>query len=561
MRVPGIPGQQVAEAPLPSFTAQDPYAKRANPLVPVQGMLEEMNKAREVADTARVEEQLNALRRRQIGLTEEYQQQKGKNVTPGADGKTFTDKYMEQFNEATGDLNKQLTKSQQALFTKRAALVGTEFMSGVANHEGAELLQHQANTHADTIEMEAQNSGSTVGDPKAQALAQARIDTAVSELAKLKGLSDTGTALMRQKAYDNYHTNIVSKLVDKGDLAAAQSYLLQNAGDMSPDQTGKLQDYVDKKGAILEANTAVDKVWAEPALDYAGKAAAIRAAFATKPDSMHAALQALAQRKQEYDVAQDEAAGSVWDMVTGLNKDVPRRSFLAAQATPQWAKLDGAQRRKFEREYASDQRAKAAGGPSPAQQVGQYATFNAFMEHPDQLLAMKPGQISALTGVIGEDLVKRLFDEHARLVKAPDKLTEAKMDASQFKTIAAEYGVKSSGKLNETQLARLGQLRTRTMDVISVKQRQLKRELNDQEKEEVLRSEFKQIPTRTGEGFLSNMMPSLGKSKYAFEVGGANEIGASDDEKERAYNYLKANNAEPTIENMWAMIEHLRSGQ
>lgn len=56
------------------------------------------------------------------------------------------------------------------------------------------------------------------------------------------------------------------------------------------------------------------------------------------------------------------------------------------------------------------------------------------------------------------------------------------------------------------------------------------------------------------------MRPSvLGKPKYAFQIEGAYEIGATDEEKERAYNHLVNNNAPTTPENMWAMIEFLRN--
>lgn len=549
IRVPDVPEPRVALRPLSSTNYAMTAQAKVGSLSGLSEPLHKLKAAAEVADNLRVEEQVNALRRKQIELTNAYAQQLGKNVLPDAEGKTFTEKQQEQFDSAATELGNNLVGAQKELFTRRSALLANEFRSGVAAHEAKQLSAHDKSVKLDTITLETDAAKADWKDPNKMALHNTRVLGAVDGLAASQGLDATGKELLRQDAMTKMHLGVLGSAARSGDIAFAKDYLLQHGDDLSQEAREKAQEFIDNKEAVLRVNSTVDAVWADGALNYEQKAAKIRDSFADNPDAQKDAIQELGQRRQQHDVAQGEAYGSVWDMISGLNPKVRRMSLSNIKTTQAWDSLDGEQRKKFVSDYEAYTR-RNEGRSTPEDNLNKAIATIHLMDNPRGLLAKSDEELKGMVGVLGASNVLSLIERKrsiaSGLANQEEKLRRAELDVQQFKSIATDSGILKK-KMKNNDIVQYERLRLATNDAITAQQQKLGRMLTPDEQEPIIRKLLVAVAVKSIWG---------GRTKPAFQVT-LEDLPITDAVKTRAIGFLRGNGKLVTPEAVMAVAAEM----
>lgn len=558
MKVPDAPLPSVSLNPLPEFKVPVVYAPRVNPgealAQPVATMLDAKNQA----DSVMIEEQLNNLQAQKNSLQTEAASRLGGNVLPTLEHGTFVDEYMTKFNAAASKLGTNLRdKRQQLFFQKRADLIGSTFRNVLDAHEKDQMQVYADGVDKGTIETESKNAVQNIGSSQDLSIGQMRIKAAVDSMATRHGWAPEMKDWESRKAMSQFHASVLGSALQSGKLEFAKTYLDQHADEVTPEIQAEVRGYVDDQERFRRVDDAVDEVDASP-LNYADKAQRLRDLFRNDEKGQKEAINELRARREQRDVARAENIGAIWDMKTGLNGQ-PRRSLREIMQTPAWMDLSGTERKSLARDFEADDR-RNEGRETPADAVRKYAAYLKITDDPRALVNASDQEIiGKCMGVLGEGLTKKLLEDKRRIAKNQDELNQATIENQEFKDLAREYGLKVDGTLTSEDQATLGLLRVRVRDAIRHKQQATGKALDQGQKEAEMRNLLKQVPTRKPGGPLSSAL--TGDTKHAFQFDGSYEIGATDDEKARAYQYLVRNGAQTTPANMWTMIQAMRGVQ
>ena len=521
----------------------------------VAGALGEISKDKEHFENLQAEEGMNAGEVAAEEIFGEASQVVGGNVIQ-KDSQTFANAYLGKFEEKVSKIAGGMNRGAARVFQKRVALIRDRLSVKLASHEGRQLEVYADGVDTGTIALETENAVKNMGHMDLMAGSLVRIEGAVDSMAQRKGWSPEREAVERQKTMGAFHGAIIGAALDAGKLNYAKDYLDQHGKEMDPDALDKARNILDGETRFRKVNTSVDQVDAS-GKTFSEKAQMLRDIFKDDDQGQKAAIAELHARKVQQDVSRDEALGRLWDFWSGLNGG-KRMSLHDIQKTPEWGSLDGTARKNLARDFESDAR-RNEGKETPAEAVAKYATYLRALDDPGGLMKSSDQEIMGkYTATLGSDLTKKLLAQKRELGNDFNKLRVASIDARQFKDLAREYGLKVDGNLTDSDRAITGALRDRVLDVIRSEQQTTGKELGGDRKEQIIRGLLKQVPTRKPGGPLAS---ALGPAKYAFQLGGAYEIGASDEEKTAAYGYLVRNGAPTTPENMWAMIEAMRGNQ
>jgi hypothetical protein len=512
--------------------------------VPKENPTELLGKAvsfmKQQADTARVTEAANELERKRIEIAKDYTQQLGKNVLP-KDGVSFTDRYMQQYKDRSSELAMDLTPDQQELFNKQATVSGMALQRGVNEHEAQQMMNHSLQQQTDTMQLVLDDAANNYNDAATLGVLQGKMDTSIQTLAQMKGLSDESVKLMTGKAYDQFHTSVIGRYAEKDDIAGARAYTNSHMNELTPDTLTKVNDYLDKKEAILTVTESVNTVWADTSLNLEQKADALRNQFKGKPEAQKAALEDLRERETLRTKQQGVYYGDVWDMVTGLNPNVPTMNFAKIQLTPQWLKLDGDQRAKFLTDWKTYNN-HLTNTLSPQEQADKAIAFSYYMDNPRELLKYSDKEIKTLMPVVGPSYFDDLLRLRGAALKSEAGLSNVTLAADQFKATAEAYGYKGTGKRSQRQIEDYAALQHACINEIAEKQRKYGRPLNDEEQQKIFDKQLSTVVLKTSHFWRGQDEAPL------FKVTNVDDLGYDPAKMEEAKIWLKNNGIKITPE-------------
>jgi soluble lytic murein transglycosylase len=193
---------------------------------------------REEHDDLRVEENINALREKQLDLTLNpqtgYTSQLGKSAIERESGKPLTDEYMGQFQTYTQDLQKGLaTDRQRQKFQQRAAVLGTEFRSGLMRHEGNQIKAYSNQVDDGVFKVEVENAGRNWSDPAAVEIGLTRIDAAIERKRQREGIAAELVTDIRRDVHSLVHKQVLTQALGSKNFQFVEQYLKANASDMN----------------------------------------------------------------------------------------------------------------------------------------------------------------------------------------------------------------------------------------------------------------------------------------------------------------------------------------
>jgi soluble lytic murein transglycosylase-like protein len=183
--------------------------------------------------------------------------------------------------------------------------------------------------------------------------------------------------------------------------------------------------------------------------------------------------------KQYADSFKASASQRQAERVSGVWTNVMNGASMSEiQASPEWAALDGTQKKKLITEINSFRTQPTT--------PGQFAAYADITSDPAKLAAMSNEQVLAMAPQLGNELTTQLLKDRAKL-NTPQDIAEAKYDEDSFKIFASKAGIKvfdSTRKPKDKEAE--GQFRYAVETAMVVRQNQLKRPLSRAEQEEVM---------------------------------------------------------------------------
>jgi len=240
----------------------------------VAGVADALQREADYADELRVEEQVNALRERQLDLTLGQQNGfvnvKGRNVLPGDDGMPLSRRYGQQFDTTVQELEAGLASDRQKqLFRRYAERAGLEFRGALMRHENQEIDAWRKGVVDGVISVEAENAAKNWNNPEAIDLSRGRIDLNIARLREAEGLPADQVYRIRNEAMSRLHSGVLDQMIGNKRLSEASAYLKQYGEEIAADTALKARTLIEKEGDQLYAMNAANRVFqrAAPRID------------------------------------------------------------------------------------------------------------------------------------------------------------------------------------------------------------------------------------------------------------------------------------------------------
>lgn len=523
-----------------------PFAiQRQGPSSVIAKTMDSVNETMQHRAETEAEEALNRTR----ALQAEIQTKASTQIGGNAQG--VAERSLADFDEKTAEISDGMSNQAKALYKKRLGLVRTTMQGALGEHETKEGIRHTVDVAKDVADIEAKQAAANYKNPDELALSRARMAKAADTLSKTLGWDETQTKAYLQKTSNDFHVSVIAGALDAENTGYARDYLGKHEKEMDPAAVAKVKEALEQEDRFQKVTTSVDRVYAEGGT-FAEKSQKLRDIFKDDEKGQKSAIQELHERKRQEDVAHDETIGVLWDMKTGLNGQKPMgiRDIMKTKA---WASLDGEERQKLSRAFESDDKRNAGEGGG-AENIAKFATYLKALDNPEALMKTSDAEIiGKYTGVIGTDLTKKLLIQKREIGNDFNKVRTARIDGTQFKDLAREYGLKVDGTLKDEDRAVLGSLRDKVLDTIAIEQKRAGKELDQDQKEKIVRGLLKKVPTRK-DGWLWDST----EDKPLFQVESFMDLDATDAEKTRALEYLVNAEAPTTPENVWTMIQAMR---
>ncbi len=452
--------------------------------------------------------------RRTVDPQDGFQAVRGGDVLALQDGKDLPTVYAGRLREDIEAIGKRLTNpAQQRMFKLQTEELLTGFQSKVIDHAGAEAVKFRLSTATGTVDTAQKVMALQWGDPDAVAQAQAAIKDQMAEVGRLQGWSRAETLSKTVEALSPGHAAVVSGALQEGRLDFARGYMERISAEMTPADRLRLQQHLKAGDAEVAGSRAADEIWAAdgPGADRSAPVnlfameAEARKRFDGQPEKAKAAIAGLRERAQAFNSTQAEFQASnttaVFRMLDG------GASLARVRTSPQWMELPGAQQRQItlslEQEAAArESRAAAREGRELTrlqreQALSLIQNSDAYLRYgdPEVLAGMSRAQVEALRPTFGLDGTQHLLAKWDALQKAETRL-EARIDKQDFDAIADRMGLKPfDPKKNEEERRALGELQYRVETLIDQQQRQLKRPLSRDEKQQLMQRELARTVT------------------------------------------------------------------
>lgn len=247
---------------------------------------------------------------------------------------------------------------------------------------------------------------------------------------------------------------------------------------------------------------------------------------------------------------QQDLSGTIQEMYRPTLEGGKPMSMAQIKRTPAWTEASPKLRQELMDDY--ERLAKRGDKDDAFTKIAQYANFLAVDDDPKKLAQMSDMQIAAMKKDIGATLVMKLMEAKRSAVKGLDKLENVSLGNTDWKSVAAEAGLKTSGTMSTTQAAKLGKFKDMLQDEVRLSQRRAGKELNQEEKEEIARKLGRKVVLQDNAFWFDQEKP-------LFEVDAADVAKYfTQNEKDQAVNLLVKAGTAATPQNMALMVERIR---
>lgn len=518
------------------------------------------------ADMLRVQDAFTGFENDVTQFIQDAKQIKGRQIIDpktygGEEGQRILDAKMKLFNESMAERTKGLSSKQQQMFQRaaeRKRLLMTEI---IRSHEDGEIhamtqenfeSRHKALT--DQVGTLAVDKGQVNGRALQQGMAD--IEDNLKRWAAFNG-KDPEPALAQARS--GVHSMVIQHLMAANNPKGAEAYFGEHRDALDEKTRLVLGKQINDHILANDVQTRADEISAMgiPLDQQESKAAEI---FKNNPEGLKDLRTELEHRfhvqQQAQRVSTEVNYGELWDMRFPTKPGQKAVGMPEIMRSKQWNALNGEQRNELRAKWeAYARRNEGREQESPEDMVAKYATYKRILDDTKGLAQMDDRQIVALTGILGQDLTKKLLDDKRKAAGNLEDLQKATLTSVPIKELAIEYGIVPTGKFTPEHQARMGLLRNKLIDAIREEQAGSTRELTPERKEEIARNLLVKVKT-SKDGFF----PWSGKvEKPLFQIENVAELDATDEEKSLANQLLAAAMVASTPANVNTMIQAIRA--
>lgn len=475
----------------------------------------------EVAVKAQERENADMLFRAETAITEEYLgwQRQVETDRRGAAARGLTQDAQKWWDESLRKHEGNLgNDAQRALFAQRAQarrLRSIESLSGFENREldRSETESWSAN-RSTTIQL-GQTDPTKVGETVKE------LDRLHRYMGARRGWTPEVVAAGILEDTTALHSGVIKSLI-RGDRATeARAYLEQHGAQMTPAAREQIMSLVKKETDTAAGNEAAAGVWGtigpkgpnDPVRIF-DMEQRLREGLKDRPDILSAGIRAIRERAQGFNAQQAEVNAGNTNAVYGLIDS--GRSMREIQRSDAWLALPERQRSQILAEQESRAATRASRAAAEANRAAAVASRNLsqiqtqerlnFMLNGDKYLTatdpavlsqMSRAQVEAMRADFGMDATKSLLEKWDSMQTAAGRLT-ANMDNDVFKDLAREMGLNPDAKAGTNAAKAVGSTRARVEQLISAEQQRLKRQLDTEERAQLMRREMARTVTING---------------------------------------------------------------
>lgn len=463
---------------------------------------EEMFKAKEQADIIRAEEAVNKLResQNQLGYGKDGAfNVKGANVFNRE--QPFQQDYVGRFDASSEQIMAELgNDNQKRLFQRAAGRLKLDFSGQLSRHEATEGFAYRESVYKGVLKTESESVATNFNDPDSVAQSIQRVTANTRMYAQSQGLAADQADMSVKEAQSAMHGIVINKILT-GDtqrnivanIPGARSYYEANRDNMTDKDRKTIEDLIIKDERNMKASTAVDAVWKgfgpgddEEAVNLDVMAGELRAEFKDDPDGLKIAMADLKERANMHDYSvkqrQAQTVGGIWNQVLSGG------SLASIRKSEEFRSLDGAAQAQMINQIENFNKRGQEGDS-----VEKFAEYWAVASNPQRLAKMSDAEIFALTPKIGLSMTKSLLNSKQQLIKGDDKVTAASIDQDQFNYWMGKAGFDSGNKEDKNVI---GEIKYRVETMIDEQQQMLGRQLKRDEKDEIMKRLFVQVPVR-----------------------------------------------------------------
>lgn len=515
------------------------------------------------AQTIKGEEALTKLRERQQEYSQRVQGLNGKkafdpDAYDGAPGKSLHDTALGWFDGAVSEVGTGLTGHAQQVFRDGAARFRLDFSGHVRQHETRESGVVAKDTYQGVVAVEdqniAQNGISVDGRIQFGAidLSIARKVFAANQLSDWLGEGPEMRKARELEVKSSGYALVLEGLLQRNNIQGAQVFFDAHRDSMDKRISSIMEDKIRQVTLSNDVQTMAQEVAAT------GKPLDQQLAWVDGKTKGNASLQKALSAEVEHrftvakhaqESAVKETTGKLWDMRYPTLPGSQAKSLAQIMKTPEWASLNGTQRNALVEDW---ERHGKRNENDPATQVAKFATFQKFLDDPKSLMGMSDAQIASYTGSLGPELAMRLMEAKRKAAGNLENLKISTLNDIGFNEIVGEYGIKAKGTLSQENLARLGLLRSKTMDAIRYEQEATGKVATPERKEEILRGLLVDVSSKR-KGDIFNWDRPL------FEVKDFTELAGTDEEKQQAIWLLVQADSPTTPANVQTMLDAIRA--
>lgn len=460
------------------------------------------------ANQARVDDSLNQLVKARTDMQIEALSIKGKNALERPDGVSLPDEYDSRLDKVAQSISEQLgNDAQRGVFLHQAAQMRNQFRGALSAHTLEQQKVYQKETWKSGIEVATNQAVLLYGDEPLRKQSLGVIANTVDAMAKSEGWDKNTRDTALAEAVSPLHAGIIKSMIQGGNASHARDYYEQNSASMTLQSRANLQGVLKEAGDSQVAETEADIIWSfmgpkseNDAVRIFDMEQTLRDNLKDNPDAMKKGIDALRQRAHALNAQQTETraqnVSGVWKLI---DSGTPMRQVQVSDA---WLALTDTERHNIKKNIEAEQATRSSRAASESsrqlsemqrkERLAYLRNGDAYLTatDPDVLSKMSRAQVEAKRGEFGIEATQHLLQKWDTLQK-PGKIGEARIDKQDFEQVADQLGLQPFKKDSGEEHKRgLGTLQYRVEQLIDIRQRELKRPLDRQEKMDLMRKEM-----------------------------------------------------------------------
>ena len=458
------------------------------------------------ANKDRVDDGMNQLVKARTDMLSEALKLRGRNAVYRPSGDSLPDEYTKKLKEVEDKIHESLGNDvQRQAFRHSAAQIKQHLYDSLSSHMVAQQREFRKERQLATISVAVDQGVLLYGDEAMRKQSLSTIANTIDEIAVDEGWDKTVKEAELAKAVSPLHAGIMKSMIQGGMASKAREYYDANSASMTLQARATMQGVLKEAGDSQIAEEKADAIWAElgpkgvnDAVPIFDMEQAMRERLKGNPDAMKKGIDSLRQRAQAINAQQTEMKAKniagVWGLI---DSGVPMRDVHRSDA---WLSLTDTERHALRKQLQRES-AELASNELTIMQRNERLNFlrngDKFLDaiSPDYLINVSREQVKALRGEIGIEATKLLLDKW-ETIRKPGKLIEARIDKEDFDVVADRLGLKPFARnLNEEQKRNLGTLKYRIEQLIDIRQRDLGRPMDRQEKMDFMSKEMAKTVT------------------------------------------------------------------